>query len=108
MYKATVTSLEYPDANKYHKSFALLILSITDCTTQMDIMLERWKEATDIMLEKKIAVFNIDNLRCIWLLEGDKNFALKHVARAAMRELENCKGGFSKMQFGFRKGEATY
>ena len=71
-------------------------------------MLEQWKEATDIMLQKKEKVYNIEKLRCIRLLEGDKNFALKHIARTAMRELEENDGGFSEMQYGFTKGEMTY
>ena len=60
------------------------------------------------MLQKKEKVNNIEKLRCIRLLEGDKNFALKHVARTAMRELEKNDGGFSEMQYGFRKGKTTY
>ena len=33
---------------------------------------------------------------------------LEHVARTAMRELEKNKGGFSEMQYGFRKRKMTY
>ena len=86
IYKATVTSLEDPDATKNQKSFASMILYITNCATQMCIMLEHWKEATDIMLHKKYSAFNIYKLRWIWLLQGDKNFALKDEARTAMKE----------------------
>ena len=50
MYKATATSLEDVDATENQKSLASLILSITNCATQTGIMLERWKEAMDIML----------------------------------------------------------
>ena len=108
IYKATVTSLEDPDATKNQKSFASMILYITNCATQMCIMLEHWKEATDIMLHKKYSAFNIYKLRWIWLLQGDKNFALKDEARTAMKEWENIKRGFSEMQFGFRKEKKTY
>ena len=55
-----------------------------------------------------MAVNNIEKIRCIHLLEGNKNFALKHVARTAMRELEKNEEGFSEMQYGFRKGMKTY
>ena len=82
-----MTSLEDADTAKNQKSLVLLIIFITNGATQTEIMLERWKEATDIMLQKKEKVNNIKNFRCICLLEGDKNFALKHVARTAMREL---------------------
>ena len=87
MYKATMTSLEDADTTDNQKRLATLILSITNCATLTGIMPARWKEATDIMLQKKEKVNNIKNFRCICLLEGDKNFALKHVARTAMREL---------------------
>ena len=89
MYKATVTSLNDPDTTKIQKKLASMILSIANCATQMGIMLERRKEAKNIMIQKKEAVRNIDKLRCIWLLEGDKNLALKRIMRVAMRELEN-------------------
>ena len=89
MYKATVTSLEDPYATNNQKRLASLILSITNCATQTGIMLECWKDATDIMLQKEEAVNNIEKLRCICLLKGDKNFALKHVARTSMRFLRD-------------------
>ena len=53
MYKATVTSLEDADTTKNQKILVILILSITNCATQMGIMLEQWMEATDIMIQKK-------------------------------------------------------
>ena len=81
---------------------------IGEATTQTGIMMEHWKEASDIMLQKKVAVNNIEKLRCTCLLEGDKNFALKHVARTAMREYEKNEGGFSEMQYGYRKRKTTY
>ena len=78
MYKATVTSLEDADAAENQKGLASLILSITNCATQTGIMTEQWKEAMDIMIQKKEKVNNIEQFRCICLLDGDKNFALKH------------------------------
>ena len=33
---------------------------------------------------------------------------MKHIARTAMRELEKNDGGFSEMQYSFRKGKTTY
>ena len=86
MYKATVTSLEDPDATDNQKRLASLILSITNCATQTGIMLERWKEATDIILQKKEAVNNIEKFRCIRLLKGDKHFALKENSNKRIRE----------------------
>ena len=85
MCKATVTSLEYPDATNNQKRLASLILSIINCAIQMGTMPECWKEAADIMLPKKVAVNNIGKLRCNRLLEGDKNFASKHVARTEIK-----------------------
>ena len=102
MYKATVTRLEDPDATKNQKRSVSMILSITNCAIQTGIIPKQWKESIDIMILKKVAVHNIHKLRCIKLLKGDKNFALKHAARTVMREFENCKGDFSEMQYGFK------
>ena len=68
--KATVASLEDPYATKNQKRLASLILSIINCATQTGIMLEQWKETTGTMVQKEVAVNNIDKLRCICLLEG--------------------------------------
>ena len=38
-----------------------------------------------VMLQKKKNINNIDKLRYIHLLEGAKNFTLKHVPKIAMR-----------------------
>ena len=83
--RTLVTSLEDADATIHQKSLASLILSTTNCATQTGIILERWKEATDIMLQKKENINNIDKIKYIRLLEGAKTFALKHVAKTAMR-----------------------
>ena len=53
MYKATMTSIEDPDATNNQKRLASLILSITNCATKTDIMPELWNEATDIYYKRK-------------------------------------------------------
>ena len=60
------------------------------------------------MLQRKEKVNNIEKLRCICILEGDKNIALKHVARTAMKDLEKNDEGFSEMQYVFRKRKNIY
>ena len=51
--RTLVTSLEDTNATIHQKSLASMILSITNGATQTGIVSERWKEATDIMLQKK-------------------------------------------------------
>lgn len=67
---------------------------------------DRWKIGTDIMIEKKAGVYNVDKLRTILLFQPDFNFGNKVIGRAMMRQAEALHL-IPEAQYGSRHGKSA-
>ena len=76
---------------------------ISNLCTWTGYILERWRLATNVMLQKKIDNIDISKMRTIRLLEADLNQVLKWASREIMRAIEKRPDGLSDTQFRFRK-----
>ena len=81
---------------------------ISNLCIRTGYILQRWRLATDVMLQKKVDNINISKMRTIRLMEADLNQVLKWASREIMREIEKRPDGLSDMQFGFRKHRTTH
>ena len=70
-------------------------------------ILERWRLATHVMLQKKVDNIDVSKMRTICLMEADLNQVLKWASREIMRAIEQRPEGLSDIQFGFRKHRTT-
>ena len=81
---------------------------ISNLCIRTGYILERWRLATDVMLQKKIDNIDISKMRTIRLLEADLNQVLKWASREITRAIKKRPDGLSDMQFGFRKHRTTH
>ena len=66
----------------------------------------RWRSGTDIMLEKKPGVYNVDKLRTILLFQPDFNFGNKAIGRGMMTQAESLHL-IPEAQYGSRHGKSA-
>ena len=76
---------------------------ISNLCIRTGFILERWRLATNVMLQKKANSIDISKMRTIRLMEADLNQVLKWASREIMKEIEKQPDRLSNMQFGFRK-----
>ena len=72
---------------------------ISNLCTRTGYILERWRLAANVMLQKKMDNIDISQMRKIRLLEADLNQILKWASREMVREIEKKPDGLSDMQF---------
>ena len=110
LYKALHVYIPVEDAAETQKSIATLLLDVINSCLRMGFVLPRWRTGTDITLQKKPGVYDIESMRIIRLLECDLNFMLKiKFAKHAMHSLERRPEGspLADNQYGFRPKRST-
>ena len=68
------------------------------------IVLKRWKNAVNIMIEKDKGSPKLHRLRVIQLMEADLNFCLSTVFGKRIMEFATKYCGLSENQYGSRRG----
>ena len=61
---------------------------ISNLCIQTGYILERWRLATNVMLQKKVDNIDISKMRMICLTKADLNQVLKWASRKIMRAIE--------------------
>ena len=108
IYKALAKELGAREMTEKQELIIEYIRLISNLCIWPGYILEKWRLATDVMLQKKLDNIDISKMRTIRLLEADLNQILKWASREMMREIEKKPDRLSDMQFGFRKHRMTH
>ena len=108
IYKALAKELGAREMTEKQEFILEYIRLISNLCIRTGYILERWRLATNIMLQKKLNNIDISKMRTIRLLEADLNQILKWASREMMREIEKKPDGLSDTQFGLRKHCTTH
>ena len=110
LYKALHMCIPDEQAEVMQQSLSKMLLQVINSCLRMSFILPRWQLGTDIMLQKKPGVYNIESMRTIRLLECDLNFLLKiKFAKHAIESIKNRLTGslLADNQNGFRPKRST-
>ena len=108
IYKSLAKDLGNQEMAEQQDFIREYIRLISNLCIQTGYILERWRLATNLMLQKKVDNLGISKKRTIRLMEVDLNQVLNWASREIMRAIEKRPDGLSDMQFGFRKHYTTH
>ena len=108
IYKSLAKDLGDREMTEKQEFIREYIRLISNLCIQTGYILERWRLATNVMLQKKIDNIDITKMRTIRLLEADLNQVLKWVSREIMSAIEKRPDGLSDMQFRSKKHGTTH